>query len=179
MKLLKRFRSSFVGGYTYDMLNINLQQISNFDCNLITLHNLACEARLQLEGCDWGWMSWEGAGWELSGWGENGAGVEFSSPFYPLHNCTQVIWNKKKKILPLLIPWDYIHKETLARSPWGHKVPDGQIIKAWLKYLYFCYSIETTGFKLITSCPVELRAIKQICDLQRDVQIISNIQYIT
>lgn len=57
MKLLKRFRSSFVGGYTYDMLNINLQQISNFDCNLITLHNLACEARLQLEGCDWGWMS--------------------------------------------------------------------------------------------------------------------------
>ena len=86
---------------------------------------------------------------------------------------------KKQKILPLLIPWDYIHKETLARSPWGHKVPDGQIIKARLKYLYFSYSIETTGFKLITSCPVELRAIKQVCDLQRDLQIISNIQHIT
>lgn len=33
------------------------------------------------------------------------------------------------KVLPLLIPGDYIQKETLARLPWGHKVPNRQMIQ--------------------------------------------------
>jgi len=37
---------------------------------------------------------------------------------------------EKRQFSPLPIPWDYIHKETLARLPWGHKEPDGQIMKA-------------------------------------------------
>ena len=76
------------------MLNRNLQQISNFEFNLITLDNLACEARLHLEGCDWGWLrrSWLRVTWPRGKWGR----VEvlehlFSSSFYPLQNCTQVI----------------------------------------------------------------------------------------
>lgn len=38
------------------------------------------------------------------------------------------------QLSPLLIPWDYIHKETQARLPWGHKVPDGQIKSTMLLF---------------------------------------------
>lgn len=58
-----------------------------------------------------------------------GQGLSFLLPSI-LYTTVHKSFETKKKILPLLIPWDYIHKETLARSPWGHKVPDGQIIKA-------------------------------------------------
>ena len=57
------------------------------------------------------------------------------------------------QLSPLLIPWDYIHKETQARLPWGHKVPDGQI-KSTMLLSYYYYSIETTCLKLF--CDVKL-----------------------